>query len=145
MTTDVMIFADGASSGNGVNGRGGWAAMICRDSSEITISGNCPNATNNQMELTAVIESISMLRDGESATIHSDSQYVVKGINLWVYEWKKRGWVTTSGTRVLNQDLWEKLLQLTEKYKLKFQWVKGHSNFHIDEVDKLAKQRSKEL
>lgn len=140
-----MIFADGASSDNGVNGRGGWAATICRDVNEITISGNCPNATNNQMELTAVIEAISMLREGETAIVHSDSQYVVKGINLWVYEWKKCGWITTSGTRVINQDLWEKLLALTDKHKLKFQWVKGHSNYHIDEVDKLAKKRSKEL
>lgn len=143
--TEVMIFADGASSGNGSTGKGGWAAIICRDSQELTISGNRINATNNQMELTAVIEAIEMLRPGERATIFSDSQYVVNGITTWVYDWMKKGWVTSSGSMVLNRDLWTRLVELTRKHKLQFKWIKGHSNFQIDSVDKLAKQRSKEL
>lgn len=143
--TDTVIYADGASSGNGANGKGGWAATIIRGRDEITVSGNSCNATNNQMELTAVIEAISMLRSGESATINSDSQYVVNGINLWVHEWRKKGWVTAGGTRVVNKELWEKLIESTQRNKLTFKWCRGHSNEQIDFVDKIAKQRSKEL
>lgn len=95
------------------------------------------------MELMAAISSIEMLKDGERAILYSDSKYVVEGINKWVKGWVRRGWVTSSNSRVLNRDLWERLLSLTEKKQVKINWIRGHSNYEIDLADRMAKEQTK--
>jgi ribonuclease HI len=119
MTTEIEIFCDGACSGN--PGKGGWAAMIRRGSKEMTVCGACPDTTNNRMELTAAISGIEMLVAGETATLYSDSQYVVNGITKWIRGWKKNNWVTSTNKRVLNQDLWERLDHLSTQHSIKFE------------------------
>lgn len=136
-----MIWCDGACSGN--PGKGGWAAIIRRGKQETVISGSDPDTTNNRMELMAAISAIEMLSSNESATIYSDSKYVVEGMNKWIAGWKKKGWVTSTKTRVLNKDLWERLSALANKHQAKFNWVKGHSNYEIDMADRFAKDQAR--
>jgi len=136
MATEIEIFCDGACSGN--PGKGGWAAMIRRGSKEMTVCGSCPDTTNNRMELTAAIGGIDMLVDGETATLYSDSQYVVNGITKWIANWKRTSWTNRDGA-IKNRDLWEKLDQLASRHRIKFKWIRGHSTPEIDGVDAIAK------
>ena len=126
-------------------GPGGWAAIIRRGSSDIIITGNERNTTNNRMELLAAISALEMVRSGETILLHSDSKYVVDGITKWVPGWKRNGWVTKGKSRVINKDLWLKLDALKETYNVQFQWQRGHSTDEIDTVDRLAKEESKGL
>jgi ribonuclease HI len=143
VSTEIEIFCDGACSNNERGkGKGGWAAMIRRGSRELTVSGACPDTTNNRMELTAAISGIEMLVAGETATLYSDSQYVVNGITKWIRGWKKNNWVTSTNKRVLNQDLWERLDHLSTQHSIKFEWIRGHSTYEIDSVDAIAKQQT---
>jgi ribonuclease HI len=136
---EIEIIVDGACSGN--PGKGGWAAIVRRGSQELTVCGSCPNTTNNRMELMAAISGIDMLVEGETATLFSDSQYVVNGITKWITNWKKNRWTNREGM-IKNRDLWERLDQLTNKHKIKFKWIRGHSTVDIDTVDRIAKNQT---
>ena len=98
--------------------------------------------TNNQMELTGVIEALAYLRPRpEAVAVYTDSTYVIRGITAWVWNWRKRDWKTAEGGDVVNRDLWEILVELvSQRGKTKVQWhhVRGHSgipgNERVDEI-----------
>ena len=100
------------------------------------------NVVSNRMELTAVINGLSLINSDEKAILYSDSQYVINGITKWIKNWKKKNWMSSSG-KVANKDLWETLDNLTQKYHVEFKWIRGHSTDEIHEVDQLAKQQIK--
>jgi ribonuclease HI len=98
------------------------------------------------MELTAVIEALGALKRPCDVTLTSDSTYVLKGIQEWMPNWKKRGWKTASKKPVKNVDLWKKLDVLIVEHKIDWQWVKGHSGHPGNELaDQLANQGIDEL
>lgn len=95
--------------------------------------------TNNRMELTAVIKALEALKKpGCKVVLHSDSKYVLNGIEQWLPVWKQRGWKTAAKKPVLNQDLWQQLDSLSQAHEIDWRWVKGHSgdvgNEHADEL-----------
>ena len=92
------------------------------------------------MELTAVIEALSALKEPCSVHLTSDSKYVLDAIlKGWVYSWKKNGWRKADKKPALNVDLWERLLALLEKHTVDFQWVHGHQGHPENErCDALA-------
>ena len=140
----VQIFTDGACRGN--PGPGGWGALLRFGSEEKTLFGGEQNTTNNRMELTAVIEALGALKRSCEVTLTSDSTYVLKGIQEWMPNWKKRGWKTASKKPVKNVDLWKKLDVLIVEHKIDWQWVKGHSGHPENELaDQLANQGIDEL
>ena len=97
------------------------------------------DTTNNQMELQAAIEGLSMLKEPCEVVITTDSKYVMNGITLWIEKWKKNNWKSASKKDVKNKDLWIKLDQLTIKHNVKWNWVKGHSGHEKNETaDALA-------
>ena len=124
----VEIFTDGACRGN--PGPGGWGVLMRFGGEEKTLCGGEPDTTNNRMELTAVIEGLAALKRPCEVTVTSDSTYVLKGIQEWMANWKKRGWKTASKQPVKNVDLWQKLDTVVGEHKIDWQWVKGHSG-HI--------------
>ncbi len=134
----VEIFTDGACSGN--PGRGGWGAVLRFQGRERELSGGAPETTNNRMELTAVIEALSALKEPCTVTLTSDSKYVIDAITKgWVYGWKRNGWRKADKKPAVNVDLWEKLLPLLETHKVTFVWVKGHDGHPENErCDRLA-------
>jgi ribonuclease HI len=133
----VEIYTDGACRGN--PGPGGWAALLSTKGREKEISGAEPLTTNNRMELTAVIRALEALKRPVSAKIHTDSEYVRRGITEWVAAWKARGWRTADKKPVKNQDLWEELDALAAKHRLEWHWVPGHAGVPGNErVDALA-------
>jgi ribonuclease HI len=101
--------------------------------------GGEPQTTNNRMELTAVIEALAALKRPSRVVLHTDSQYVQKGITEWIRGWKARGWRTASKEPVKNVDLWKRLDELAAGHHVEWRWVKGHAGHHGNErADELA-------
>ena len=134
----VTLYTDGACSGN--PGPGGWGAILSYNGVEKELSGGDANTTNNRMELLAVISGLEALKEPCRVELYSDSKYVIDGLSKgWAASWRKNGWRKADKKPALNPDLWEKLLQLTEKHELSYHWVKGHAdNPYNNRCDQLA-------
>ena len=142
----VTLYTDGACSGN--PGPGGWGAILEFNGVEKELSGGESNTTNNRMELTAVIQALSLLKEPCIVDLWSDSKYVIDGLEKgWARGWKARGWKKADKKPALNPDLWEQLLALTDVHSLRYHWVKGHAenafNNRCDELAVAESQRYK--
>ena len=135
----VEIYTDGACSGN--PGPGGWGAILRAGGREKEIWGGEPATTNNRMELMAVIRALDLLKRPVEARVHTDSQYVQKGISEWIHGWKARGWKTASKSPVKNADLWRRLDETASRHQIAWLWVKGHAGHAENErADELARR-----
>jgi len=135
----VDIFTDGACSGN--PGPGGWGAILRSHGREKELCGGEAATTNNRMELTAVIEALKTLKRPVRARVHTDSQYVQKGISEWIHAWKRRGWLTAGKQPVKNADLWRILDEQAARHRVEWLWVRGHAG-HVENerADALAQR-----
>jgi len=139
----VTIYTDGACKNN--PGPGGWAAILICDtqseSKEKIVTGSEKHTTNNRMELLGVINALNSLRVACNITLYTDSQYVKNGITKWISNWRNKNWLTSAGSAVKNQDLWESLDSATQKHNISWHWVKAHNGNPFNErVDYLARQ-----
>ena len=133
----VQIFTDGACKGN--PGVGGWGVLIKSSNYINELKGYEQLTTNNRMELIAVIEGIKSIEKNANIEITTDSKYVKNGINLWINNWKKNDWKTSSKKPVKNKELWLDLDKLVQNYNIEWKWVKGHSGHPGPErADQLA-------
>jgi ribonuclease HI len=133
----VEIFSDGACKGN--PGVGGWGALLRMGENEKELFGGEANTTNNRMELKAVIKALGELTRPCDVVVHTDSQYVQKGISEWIHGWKAKGWRTADKKPVKNDDLWKELDKLAAMHKVDWRWVRGHSGHPENErADQLA-------
>ncbi len=134
----VEIFTDGACSGN--PGPGGWGAVLRYQGFEKELSGGEKETTNNRMELTAIIQALSLLKEPCLVTLTTDSKYVSDSINKgWVYAWQRNQWKKGDKKPALNSDLWKTLLPLLQIHKVTIVWVKGHAGHPENErCDQLA-------
>ena len=132
------VYTDGSCLGN--PGRGGTGAVVYLDGVvDHTFSQGYEKTTNNRMELLAVIKVLEKFNDKENVEIWTDSEYVQKGITMWINNWKKNNWISSSKKPVKNKDLWE-LLDELNKPNVKYHWIKGHSNEEGNETaDSLAR------
>ena len=111
-----------------------------------TIYGGELETTNNRMELRAAIEALNALNGSRNVVLHTDSKYVMEGINSWMENWKKRGWKTSAKKPVKNQDLWMMLDEAIARHDIEWKWVKGHDgNAGNEEADELANRGIDEL
>ena len=133
----IEIFTDGACKGN--PGPGGWGALLVVDGKQKELFGGELNTTNNRMELTAIIEALAALNRPCQVVLHTDSQYVLKGITEWIKGWKARGWKTAAKAPVKNVDLWLTLDAEQARHQIEWRWVRGHSG-HVgnERADALA-------
>ncbi|MBU1375931.1 MAG: ribonuclease HI [Alphaproteobacteria bacterium] len=139
MTPGVVIYTDGACSGN--PGPGGWGAILMHGTSVKELSGGELQTTNNRMELMGAIGALEALTKPCQVELHTDSTYVMKGISEWIHNWKRRGWKTADGKPVKNDDLWRRLDEARARHDVKWRWVKGHSGHeHNDRADELARR-----
>ncbi len=167
MSEKIKIYTDGAAKGN--PGKAGWGAVfiihpypafpLTRGRSEeevLEIGGGVEHATNNQMELTAPIEALRYIKSNMSKTVFdipspgqekakgkveiiSDSKYVILGITQWIENWQKNNWRNANKKPVLNRELWEELYKLTQEFKPKWTYVKGHNeNKYNNRADLIA-------
>ncbi|MEK8050401.1 ribonuclease HI [Ideonella sp. DXS22W] len=137
MSERVVIYTDGACKGN--PGPGGWGAWLRWGEHEKELFGGEPNTTNNRMELTAVIESLALLKRRTPVAVYTDSEYVKNGITTWIHNWKRRGWRTADNKPVKNDDLWKRLDGLVAEHEVQWHWVRGHTGDPGNErADQLA-------
>ncbi|MEO1923121.1 MAG: ribonuclease HI [Nautiliaceae bacterium] len=132
----IEIFTDGSSLGN--PGPGGWCAILRYKNYEKILKGGESYTTNNKMELKAVIEALKALKEPCEVDIYSDSTYVVKGINEWLENWKKKNF-----KNVKNEDLWKEFIEVSRPHKLNMFWVKAHNGHNENEkCDKIARDEA---
>ena len=141
----VIIYTDGACSGNPCPG--GWGAVLIYNDIEKEISGAKLDTTNNEMEMTAVIKALELLKRPCKVDLYSDSAYVVNAYNEgWIDSWLKNNWKTAGKKEVKNQDLWKQMIELTNKHEVTFHKVKGHSDVkYNNRCDELATGAIKKL
>jgi len=141
----IKIYADGACSGN--PGAGGYGAILIYGAHRKEIFGGEKETTNNRMEMTGVIKALELLKEPCDVEIFSDSRYVVDAIEKgWAVRWQKNNWLRNKKEPALNPDLWEKLLLLLQKHRVKFIWVKGHAgNPENERCDRLARSALENL
>ncbi len=141
----IEIFTDGACSGN--PGPGGWGVVLRYNGHEKELSGGEKATTNNRMELTAVIEGLSALKEPCKVRLVTDSKYVADGITKgWAESWRRNNWRKADKKPALNPDLWEKLLNLIAVHNVTIDWVKGHAGHPENErCDCLAVEYYKKL
>ena len=138
MKKQVEIFTDGACSGN--PGAGGYGVILKYGDNVKELSGGEVHTTNNRMELMGVITGLSALKEPCEVKLYSDSKYIVDAVNQGrAKKWKANGWKRAKNEPALNSDLWAQLLDLIEKHKVTFIWVKGHAGHPENErCDTLA-------
>lgn len=135
--TRIEIWTDGSCWPN--PGPGGWGAILKYRGVQREIAGAAQNTTNNRMELTAPIKALALLKSPSKVILHSDSQYVVKGITQWIRNWLNKGWAG-----VKNKDLWKELHALNQLHQVQWVWVRGHTGVELNErADELAAWASK--
>ncbi len=139
MRKQVKIYTDGGCRGN--PGKGGWGAVLFYDEHSKEISGYAANTTNNQMELTAVIEALRLLKFSCDVIVLTDSKYVCDGVVKWLPNWKQKNWRTAANKPVKNVQLWQQLDVLLSKHSVRWEWLKGHNGDTYNErADWLANQ-----
>lgn len=123
----IILYTDGACSGN--PGAGGWGCILEYNGKTKELSGYNQLTTNNQMEITAVIQGLKALKEPCIVDVYSDSAYVVNAFALgWIDNWQKQNWRTADKKQVKNVDLWQELLSLCSKHTVKWHKVKGHAD-----------------
>lgn len=143
---EVILFTDGACSGN--PGPGGWGFILRHvpTGKEKTCSGADPDTTNNRMEMTAVIEGLKCLTRPVFVELVSDSSYVGNGLSKWLAGWKRSGWKLRDGKPIKNLDLWQEMDRLNQMHRIKYTYVKGHAGHPENEkCDQLAVEAYKKL
>lgn len=138
---EVTIYVDGACRGN--PGPGGYAAiLVASNGISREISGGFRLTTNSRMEIMAVIQALSALKEPCYVTLYSDSQYVVNAIeNGWLRMWQANGWRKSGKGQVENADLWHQLVPLLATHRVTFVWLRGHNGHPLNErCDKLAEK-----
>jgi ribonuclease HI len=136
--TEVVIYTDGACSGN--PGPGGWGAVLRWNGTEKELHGGDPQTTNNRMELTAAIRALEALNRPAQVQLHTDSKYLLDGVTKWIAGWQRNGWRTAARKPVKNEDLWRELIKAMNGHEVSWIWVKGHAGEEGNErADALAR------
>lgn len=129
--TEVRVITDGSCIGN--PGPGAWACILRFGDQTKELVGGHPATTSNRMELSATIEGLRALKTPCHVELVTDSQYVRNGITDWLPRWQARGWISSSGKPVLNQDLWHQLAELVQQHEVRWSWTPGHTGTNPDQ------------
>lgn len=134
----VTIYTDGSCEPN--PGPGGWAALLISVGHEKELSGAESHTTNNRMELTAAVQALNSLTKPARVDLHTDSEYLKRGITEWLPDWRRRGWKRKEG-KLANIDLWQALDGVLIRHQISWHWVRGHAGDRFNErVDSLARK-----
>ena len=136
--TEVVIYTDGACSGN--PGPGGWGVVLRWNGTEKELHGGELQTTNNRMELMAAIQALEALNRPSRVQLYTDSVYLLNGITKWIAAWQRNGWRTSARKPVKNEDLWRRLVEAMNGHEVRWLWVKGHAGEEGNErADALAR------
>ena len=139
-----VIHTDGSCLSN--PGPGGWAAILRWQGNEREMTGSEPDTTNNRMELMAAIMGLNAVTRPMLVDLHTDSRYVMNGVQDWMPRWKANGWKTAAKKPVANQDLWQQLDEAVIRHQVRWHWVKGHAGNPLNErCDVLARSAAEAI
>ena len=134
----IEIYTDGSCDPN--PGPGGWAAIILDGKDKRILKGYSSESTNNRMELTAALEALRQVDPSKPVKIYTDSQYLQKGVQEWLPNWKARNWKRKGGV-LANVDLWKEISEEISRHKITWRWIKGHAgNPYNEQADRIALQ-----
>ncbi len=134
----IEIYTDGSCDPN--PGPGGWAAIILDGKDKRILKGYSSESTNNRMELTAALEALRQVDSSKPVKIYTDSQYLQKGVQEWLPNWKARNWKRKGGV-LANVDLWKEISEEISRHKITWRWIKGHAgNPYNEQADRIALQ-----
>lgn len=155
----LTIYVDGSMYGKPRRGgRGIHFAWVNDAGDEETWDSALPatmGATNNEMELEAPIEALSLVRRGtfsidltrfNKIVIRTDSMYVFSNVPNAISTWRKTGWTKKGGAAVLHTRNWKRLISemksIHDRHRLlvHVEWSPGKKGRHAKIADKLAKQ-----
>ena len=140
----VIIHTDGSCLSN--PGPGGWAAILHWQGNERELTGSEPDTTNNRMELMAAIMGLNAVTRPMLVDLHTDSRYVMNGVQDWMPRWKANGWKTAAKKPVANQDLWQQLDEAVIRHQVRWHWIKGHTGNPLNErCDVLARSAAEAI
>ena len=143
----IIIYTDGACAPN--PGIGGWGAVLISNKHNLRteISGSEVSSTNNRMEIIAVIKALEALKKPCLVDLYSDSTYVKNAFEKnWIKNWINNDWKSKGRKPIANKDLWLRLIDVSQKHKVSWHWVKGHSNNpENNRCDELAVQARKAI
>jgi ribonuclease HI len=124
---EAHAYTDGASGGS--RGPGGYGVVVTWKGKTEEISGGEQDTTNQRMEVTAACVALETIDEGHIVTVYSDSSYLVNCMRRsWYEKWRENGWLNDLGEPVANRDLWERLLEATQRHReVRWRKVKGHS------------------
>ena len=126
----ITAAADGSALGN--PGPAGWAWYVDDD---CWAAGGWPHATNNQGELTAVLELFRATAHlDDELHVQCDSQYVINTVTKWMAGWKRKGWRKADGKAVMNVELLQEIDEAIAGRRYRFEWVKGHIGHPLNEA-----------
>lgn len=141
----TMVYTDGSYM-HRPSRAGGWAALIVFQGHVTELSGSEGNTTNNRMEMMGAIKALQSIATGAHVYVFTDSQYLKKGISLWISAWKRRNWMTLGNLPIANQDLWKILDAENDRHMVSWHWVRGHDGDAYNErCDKLASEAANSL
>jgi len=138
MTPELLLYSDGACSGN--PGPGGYGVILKYGDYEKELKGGFRATTNNRMEILAIIKGLEALKKPSTVRVFSDSRYVIDTMSKgWAKKWKLNNWMNSSKEKAKNQDLWKMMLDLEKLHTIEWCWVKGHAGDPLNErADQLA-------
>ena len=138
MERQYLLYCDGSCLGN--PGPGGWAYRVWQGHRFVREqSGTEQNTTNNRMELRAAIEGLKSFPSASNIVVVSDSRYLISGMTELLPLWQARNWRSSNGPAIQNQALWQELITVSRRHKVRWRWVRGHSGLPEQEsVDRLA-------
>ena len=135
----VVAYTDGACSGN--PGPGGWGVILISGRHRKELKGGEAATTNNRMELMGAISALEALKGPSHVDLHTDSEYVQKGISTWIHGWKRNGWRTSAKKPVANAELWQRLDAAQQRHEVVWHWLRGHAGHAENErADELARE-----
>lgn len=139
----VTIYTDGGCDPN--PGVGGWAAVLINGARRKELAGGEAESTNNRMELTAAIRALEALKRPCHVVLHTDSEYLKKGITQWLATWKRNNWKRKGGA-LMNVDLWKRLDALANEHDIEWTWVPGHAGILENErCDELVGEQIRKM
>ena len=144
MNRSYLVFADGSAIGN--PGPGGWGVVVLNGTRRREMSGGYVKTTVSEMELVAAMEALRSLPLGVRIDLHSDSQYLIYGMNCFISKWERDGWRNRRGCHIQHRHLWTELTQLNANRKIRWVWLKGHNDHHDQtRADALAYRAARAL
>ena len=144
MNQTYRIFTDGSAIGN--PGPGGWGAVVIQGKVRWEVSGAFPWTTISEMELFAAVQALRSLPYRARVELYSDSEYLIYGMRVFVFQWQRRGWRNRRGNKLQHRELWSELIGLNDQLRIRWTWIKGHNgNLEQGHADKLAYQAARTL